>query len=119
MLHVTKNTPLIGSESSKEENSIKLPKMLLLDTSSDFRLQAAYLAYTEAWTNNADTTIRNELNILLNALHSKNDFAQFYQKINQYRTKIEHSSRTHFRSKKKRAWRQNLAKKSRLSRHKK
>lgn len=116
---MTDNSTLTDSESTIEVDSIEMPRMLLLDDPSDFRFHAAYLAYTEAWANNADPNIRHELNSLLQALHSENDFTQFYFAINNYRAPPEPPSQTRFKVKKKRAWRRSEAKKSRLSRHKK
>jgi len=116
---VTEDSSLVDTESTREIETIEAPEMLLLDDSSDFRFHAAYLAYTEAWTNNAEPTVRHELNSILQTLHTENNFPHFYQAINQYRTPAEPLSQTRFKAKKKRAWRRSEAKKSRLSRHKK
>jgi hypothetical protein len=116
---MTEDSPLSDSESAAELETIETPQMLLLDNPSDFRFHAAYLAYTEAWTNNVEPTVRQELNVLLQTLHAEDNFPQFYQAINHYRTPAEPPSRTRFKAKKKRAWRRSEAKKSRLSRHKK
>lgn len=119
MILVTENSPLTDSQSTTELETIEAPEMLLIDNPSDFRFHAAYLAYTEAWTNNTESTVRRELNALLQTLYTENNFPQFYQAINHYRTPAEPPSRTRFKAKKKRAWRRSEAKKSRLSRHKK
>ena len=116
---MTEDSPLIDSESTTEVDSIEAPEMLLPDNTSDFRFHAAYLAYSEAWTKNTETTVRHELNELLQALLKKNNFPHFYQAINHYRTPAEPLNRTRFKAKKKRAWRRSEAKKTRLSRHKK
>jgi hypothetical protein len=118
-MHVTEESPSTDLESIADVVSIKAPEMLVLDNPSDFRFHAAYLAYSEAWTNNAESRVRHELNELLQALHTEDNFPRFYQAINQYRTPGEAPSRTRFKAKKKRAWRRSEAKKSRLSRHKK
>lgn len=116
---MTEESTLPNSESTAEIEAIEAPDMLLLDNPSDFRFHAAYLAYSEAWTNNTEPTVRQELNELLQTLHTKNNFPQFYQAINHYRSPAEPPSRTRFKAKKKRAWRRSEAKKTRLSRHKK
>jgi hypothetical protein len=116
---MSEDSPLADSDSAVELETIETPEMLLLDNPSNFRFHAAYLAYTEAWTNNVEPTVRHELNALLQTLHTEDNFPQFYQAINHYRTPAEPPSRTRFKAKKKRAWRRSEAKKSRLSRHKK
>ena len=116
---MTEDSSQADTESLVEIETIEAPEMLLLDNLSDFRFHAAYLAYTEAWTNNVEPSVRHELNALLQTLHAENNFPQFYQAINHYRTPAEPPSRTRFKAKKKRAWRRSEAKKSRLSRHKK
>lgn len=116
---MTKTPPGTDPDPASELDSAALPEMLLLDDPSDFRLHAAYLAYSEAWTKNADPSIRHELNGLIQALHDEKDFSWFYQAVNKYRAPAEPFSQTRFKAKKKRAWRRSEAKKSRLSRHKK
>jgi len=117
-MHVTEDSSSTDLESTAEVITIEAPEMLLLDNPSDFQFHAAYLAYSEAWTNNAESRVRHKLNELLQALHTENNFPEFYQAISHYRTPAEPPSHTRFKAKKKRAWRRSEAKKSRLSRHK-
>jgi len=95
---------------------------LLIDDSSDFRLRAAYLAYSEAWVENLDEEVRLELNkAMLSLTENKEDYPIFYHEINQYRKNVsnDYPDRGRFKAQNKSAWRKSEAKAQRISRHKK
>ncbi|MEE8323527.1 MAG: hypothetical protein V3R57_07890 [Candidatus Bathyarchaeia archaeon] len=94
-------------------------EQILIDDSADFNFYAAHIAYTKAWTDNLDETIRLELNNLMNSLKENEvSYPAFYRKIDQYRNTEEQVKKPWFKAKKKRAWRKSEAKKTRIGRHK-
>ena len=102
-----------------DDDTIEQPEQILIDDSADFNFYAAYLAYSKAWTDNTDETIRHELNNLMRSLKGNEvSYPDFYRKINQYRNSEEQVKKPWFKAKKKRAWRKSEAKKTRIGRHK-
>lgn len=104
-----------------DTSSGKVTKLLIEDP-SDFRFQAAYLAYSKAWVENPDEGRRIELNkIMLSLAENKEDYSTFYDRINQYvkNDSNDYSGRGGFKAQNKRAWRRSEAKENRISRHKK
>ncbi len=94
---------------------------LLIDDFSDFRLHAAYVAYSKAWVENIDGEARVELNKVMRSLkENKGDYSTFYYELNKIgeNSSNNYSGRVRFKSQRKRDWRRSEAKKSRLSRHK-
>lgn len=105
-----------------DDNSSGKITKLLIDNPSDFRFQAAYLAYSKAWVENPDEGRRIELNkIMLSLAENKEDYSTFYDRINQYvkNDSNDYSGRGSFKAQNKRAWRRSEAKENRISRHKK
>jgi hypothetical protein len=103
----------------KDDETKEQPEKIMIDTSSDFNLYAAYLAYSKAWTDNTDESIRHELNNIMHSLKGNEvSYPTFYLKIDQYRNTEQQTRRPLFNAKKKRAWRKSEAKKTRISRHK-
>ncbi len=95
---------------------------VLIDDLSDFKLNAAYLAYLKAWVENLDEEVRLELNkLLLSLIENKGNYSTFYYEITQYEKNMsnDYFGRTRIKGEKKRAWRNREAKKKRISRHKK
>ena len=102
-----------------DDETKEQPEKILIDDSSDFNLYAAYLAYSKAWADNPDETIRLALNNIMHSLKGNEvSYPAFYRKIDQYRNTEQKVKRTWFKAKKKRAWRKSEAKKTRISRHK-
>jgi hypothetical protein len=95
---------------------------VMIDDLSDFKLNAAYVAYSKAWDEIHDEDVRRKLNeVLRSLLENKETYSTFYYTINQYgnNNSNEYSSRGRIRGEKKRAWRTREAKRKRISRHKK
>ncbi len=104
----------MNDDETKEQS-----EQILIDDSSDFNFYAAYLAYSKAWADNPDETIRLALNNLMHSLKGNEvSYPAFYRKIDQYRNTEQQVKRPWFKAKKKRAWRKSEAKKTRISRHK-
>ncbi len=104
-----------------DNSNIKVTKVLI-DDLSDFKFNAAYLAYSKAWVENLEEKVRLELNkTMLALIENKRDYSTFYYDINKYGENglNEYSSRERIRGQKKRAYRKNEAKRRRISRHKK
>ena len=95
---------------------------ILIDDLSDFKLSAAYLAYSKAWVENINEEVRLELNKVMGSLiENKENYSTFYYEINQYGKdgSNDYSSREMIKGTKKRAYRKNEAKRRRILRHKK
>ena len=104
-----------------DNNPIEKVERILVEDLSDFKFNAAYLAYTKAWVENAGEEIRLELNrIMVSLIENKEDYSTFYYEIKKYgkNGENEYSSRQRIKGQKKRAWRKNEAKRKRISRHK-
>jgi hypothetical protein len=94
---------------------------ILIDDLSDFKLSAAYLAYSKAWVENLDEKIRLVLNnVMIALIENKESYSTFYYEINRYGKdgSNEYSSRERIVGVKKRAYRKNEAKRRRILRHK-
>lgn len=92
---------------------------LLLDQEKDLRFHLAYLAYSEAWDKNNNDEIRKKLNGLIESLSNNEiDSKTFYYKLDRFRTKTEPRRYTPIKSQRKKAWRENEAKRTRFQRHK-
>jgi hypothetical protein len=105
-----------------DDNPREKVAKIVIDDLSDFKLNAAYLAYSKVWIENLDEEVRLELNkLMLSLIESKGDYSTFYYEINRYGKNMsnEYSSRVRIKGEKKRAWRHREAKKKRISRHKK
>ncbi|MEM2168975.1 MAG: hypothetical protein QXX99_03590 [Candidatus Bathyarchaeia archaeon] len=96
-------------------------KIVLRDT-ANFQLQAAYLAYSEAYDKTEDPEARKYLNQnMIDLQHNRIDYQTFYKNINQYR-QIEASkcqSRSNIKSLSKSEWRIRVEKLEREKRYKK
>ena len=91
---------------------------LLVDNPLDFKLHAAYLAYSEAWNENPSEETRTELNGFMSSLCSnKVNYEEFYSNVSQFRKQQPHFS-FRIKSQKKSSWRKNEQKNSRNSRYK-
>ena len=89
-----------------DDETKEQPKKILIEDSSDFNLYAAYLAYSKAWADNPDETIRHELNNIMRSLEGNEvSYPTFYRKIDQYRNAEQQFKKPFFKAKKKRAWR--------------
>ena len=105
-----------------EVNSTEKVTKISIENSSDFRFQAAYLAYSKAWTENTDEEQRLELNKIMQTLAAnREDYSTFYDRINQFVRSVpsDYSGRGSFKAQNKRAWRRSEAKENRISRHRK
>ena len=106
----------------EDDNPKEKVAKVLIDDLSDFKFNAAYLAYSKAWVENLDEEVRLELNkAMLSIIENKGNYSTFYYKINQYGNNAsnDYSGRGRIKGEKKRAWRTREAKKRRISRHKK
>jgi hypothetical protein len=105
-----------------DDNPSEKVAKVLIDDLSDFKLNAAYLAYSKAWVENLDEEVRLELNkLMLSLTENKGNYSTFYYELSQYGKNMtnDYFSRTRIKGEKKRAWRNREAKKKRISRHKK
>jgi len=105
-----------------DDNPSEKVTKILIDDLSDFKFNAAYLAYSKAWVENLEEKVRLELNKIMQSLiKNKRDYSTFYYEINKYGEDglNEYSGRERIRGQKKRAWRKNEAKRRRILRHKK
>ena len=85
-----------------DDETKEQPEKILIEDSSDFNLYAAYLAYSKAWADNPDETIRHELNNIMYSLKGNEvSYPTFYRKINQYRNSEQQVQRTFFKAKRK------------------
>ncbi|MEM1507282.1 MAG: hypothetical protein QXU02_04675 [Candidatus Bathyarchaeia archaeon] len=73
--------------SEEVEKDIKsAPKKITIDDLSNFRLHAAYLAYSEAYDKSIDLEVRKYLNQnMIDLQQNKIDYQTFYENINRYR----------------------------------
>jgi len=109
----------MSGESLKKMNP---ERKIVLDNPSNFQLQAAYLAYSEAYDKTTDPEVRKFLNQNINDLQqNKIDYQTFYKNINRYR-QIDNSqcqSRSSIKSLSKSEWRNQMRKIEREKRHEK
>ena len=105
-----------------DDNPSEQVERILMDDLSDFKLSAAYLAYSKAWVENLDEGVRLALNNVMGSLiENKGNYSTFYYELNQYgeNGSDDYSNRERITGQKKRAYRKNEAKRRRILRHKK
>lgn len=97
------------------------PEKLLIDDPASFRFHAAYIAYSDAYDNVADSGIKKQLNDSIVALKQDEiDYSAFYGRIGKYREGASHHfDKTRIKTQKKREWRRKAQKRERNKRHKK
>ncbi len=98
-----------------------LPEKLSIDDPSSFRFHAAYIAYSDAFDNVADSEIKKRLNESIAALRQDEiDYSTFYDRISKYREGASHHfDKTRIKTQKKREWRRKSQKRERNKRHRK
>ncbi|MEM2454660.1 MAG: hypothetical protein QXN21_01800, partial [Candidatus Bathyarchaeia archaeon] len=97
-------------------------RKVVLRNPENFQLQAAYLAYSEAYDNVDDSEVRKYLNQnMLDLQHNKIDYQTFYRNINQYRqiSGSQCQSKSNIKSSSKSEWRTRVEKMEREKRHRK
>jgi hypothetical protein len=97
------------------------PEKLLIDDPSSFQFHAAYIAYSDAYDNVADSEIKKQLNESIAALKQDEiDYSTFYGRIGKYREGgSHHLDKTRIKTQKKREWRRKAQKRERNKRHRK
>jgi hypothetical protein len=104
-----------------DDNPSEKVAKLLIDDLTDFKLNAAYSAYSKAWVENPDEGVRLELNkAMLSLTENKTDYSTFYYEMNRLGKNESdgYSGRSRIQSQRKRDWRRSEAKKRRILRHK-
>ncbi|MCW4015573.1 MAG: hypothetical protein NWF06_04315 [Candidatus Bathyarchaeota archaeon] len=105
-------------EETQTEEITKLPN----NKPSDFKFQAAYLAYSKTWDTLDTSETRAEVNDILVALsNDEMSYSSFYQELDDYRnrgSKHYEFSRERIETQRKRDWRQKQTRSQRNQRHK-
>ena len=107
-------------EVTHEETAVGVQK-LGEEKPLDFRLHAAFLAYSKAWDDNSSQEARSKLNELVSSLGDDDaSYEMFYAGLGQFRKdRTEYQSRARFKGQRKMEWRKSEAKNARNLRHKK
>ena len=98
------------------------PEKLTFNDVSDFKFNAAYMAYSKVWDNNSSDKIRSKLNsIMLQYSRGEIDASSFYYNINSFKSDSESvpNIESRIKTQNKYDWRKKEQRKSRLSRYKK
>jgi hypothetical protein len=110
--------------SQEQKVTDAIVQKLLMDTTSDFKLHAAYLQYTQAW-DKASIEDKNELNNVMLSLHKGEiDYQNFYGRMNRFRKNVDNGlvpsrGRTRIETQRKRDYRKKQQKNIRNLRHRK
>jgi hypothetical protein len=111
-----------NKEQEIEETRTEEATKLLNEKPSDFKFQAAYLAYSTTWDKIEKTKQRTELNGILTSLSNEEiSYREFYRTLEDYRRhspKNYEFSRERIETQRKRDWRQKQNKQERNQRYK-
>jgi hypothetical protein len=105
-----------------EKDKLDSERKVIVEGSSNFQFNAAYLAYSEAYDKNSDPEVRKYLNQNIIALQqNKIDYQTFYRNINQYRqiNTAQYYSRSSIKTQSKGEWRSKMRKIEREKRYEK
>jgi hypothetical protein len=108
------------TEESKTQSNEEVTK-LVIDSPSDFRFHAAYLAYCETWDKTTSEEAKMELNEITSSLsEGEISYSNFYERLDQFRrpgSKHYAYSRKRIETQRKRDWRKKQTKKMRNERY--
>lgn len=108
------------TEESKSQPKKEVEK-LKIDKPSDFRFQAAFLAYSKTWDKIASEEEKTRLNeITLSLSEGEITYSDFYKRLDQFRrpgSKHYAYSRERIETQRKRDWRKKQTKNMRNARH--
>ena len=98
------------------------PEKLVIDTSTNFQLHAAYLAYSDVFDQASDEAKRELNQNLLDLQESKISYETFYMNISRFRhldQPTERRGRFTVATQRKKDWRMKTQRQERIRRHKK
>ncbi|MEM1606812.1 MAG: hypothetical protein QW341_02340 [Candidatus Bathyarchaeia archaeon] len=104
-----------------ENNNVDAPKKITINDLTDFRLHAAYLAYSEAYDKSTDPEVKKYLNQnMMDLQQNMIDYQTFYRNVNKYRQidSSQHQLKMSIRTQSKSEWRHQMRKIEREKRHK-
>ncbi|MCX8171823.1 MAG: hypothetical protein N3E47_07705 [Candidatus Bathyarchaeota archaeon] len=107
-----------GENERDSENTLK---KIVIDGLSNFRLQAAYIAYSEAYDKSTDLEVKKYLNQnMMDLQQNRIDYQTFYRNINRYRQidSSQHQLKSSIKTQSKSEWRNQMRKIEREKRHK-
>lgn len=103
-----------------EKDKLDLERKVIIEGSSNFQFNAAYLAYSEAYDKAFDPDVRKYLNQNIIALQQNEvDYQTFYRNINQYRSisTAQYHSKSSIKTQSKGEWRNKMRKIEREKRY--
>ena len=107
-------------EPSKQETPA--PEKFLIDAPSNFQFHAAYLVYSELFDNAAETEVKKELNVNIEALRQNQiSYETFYINIARHRkiAIVQRQDKFSLQTQRKKDWRVKAQRQERIKRHKK
>jgi hypothetical protein len=109
------------TEEPKPQSNDEEATKLMIDSPSDFRFHAAYLAYSETWDKTASQEVKTKLNEIMSSLSKEEtSFSSFYKGLDQFRRRgAKHYAypRKRIETQRKRDWRKRQNKDMRNARH--
>jgi len=104
----------------EQEKGRETVSKLQMDSQSDFKFYAAYMAYSETWDDNRSEEARVRLNELIASLRAgRASYEEFYSDLSQFRRQPSSLHRDRIQSRSKRDYRRSEKRSARDSRYRK